>query len=171
MKYVYNIIEKIILFCFKILFRITKKEMTLEIESGIKEFIKFGIVGLSNTIISYLIYLFVLSILDKFGGNIKFDYFIANVVAFVLSVLWSFYWNNKYVFKVENGKERNIFFALVKTYMSYAFTGLLLNNVFAYVWIDILGVNKNIAPLITLIISVPINFIMNKLWAFKTTSK
>ncbi len=55
--------------------------------------------------------------------------------------------------------------------MSYAFTGLLLNNVFAYVWIDILGVNKNIAPLITLIRSVPINFIMNKLWAFKTTSK
>ncbi len=156
-----NILIKIIRQLFP---RISDKKLSFLIQ-----FFKFGIVGLSNTIISYSIYCLTLYVLKPF--QLQYDYFIGNILSFVLSVLWSFYWNNKYVFKVENGKERNIFFALVKTYMSYAFTGLLLNNVFAYVWIDILGVNKNIAPLITLIISVPINFIMNKLWAFKTTSK
>lgn len=30
------------------------------------------------------------------------------------------------------------------------------------------GISKFIAPLINLIISVPVNFIMNKMWAFKT---
>ena len=30
------------------------------------------------------------------------------------------------------------------------------------------GNSKFIAPLINLIISVPVNFIMNKMWAFKT---
>lgn len=168
MNKLYKLIKKIINFFLKLVFKITKKELTPEIEQGVMEFVKFGIVGLSNTLISYLIYLVVLNVLDKYELLIKFDYFIANIVAFVLSVLWSFYWNNKYVFKVEDGKERNVFLALIKTYMSYAFTGLLLNNVLAYVWIDVLGINKNVAPLITLIISVPINFVINKLWAFKS---
>jgi len=168
MNRLYEIIEKIVLFFVEVLFKITKKELTPEIKKGVMEFVKFGIVGLSNTLISYFIYLIVLNTLDSLGIFVQFDYFIANIVAFVLSVLWSFYWNNKYVFKVEDGKERNIVSALIKTYMSYAFTGLLLNNVLAYVWIDMLSINKNVAPLITLIISVPINFVMNKLWAFKS---
>ena len=50
---------------------------------------------------------------------------------------------------------------------SYAFTGLLLANVLAYVWVDLLGISKFIAPLLTLVISVPVNFFLNKLWAFK----
>ncbi|SDM38395.1 GtrA family protein [Lachnospira pectinoschiza] len=168
MKYIYNIIEKIGLFFLRIIFKILHKELSPEVEKSFVEFIKFGIVGLSNTVISYLLYLITLTILDKNHLCIRYDYFIANMVAFILSVLWSFYWNNKYVFTVNDGEERNIFAALIKTYMSYAFTGLFLTNVLAFLWVDILGVSKLISPLITLIISVPINFVMNKLWAFKS---
>lgn len=132
------------------------------------EFVKFGIVGLSNTAVSYIIYVLVLQIFSLINLRFRYDYFVGNVVSFVLSVLWSFYWNNKYVFKVKDGEKRNIFSALLKTYMTYAFTGLILNNILAYVWIDIFHIHKMIAPLITLIVSVPINFILNKLWAFRT---
>lgn len=92
------------------------------------QFIKFGIVGLSNTIISYVLYVGVIFILNPFG--LKWDFFVANIVSFVLSVLWSFYWNNKYVFKVESNNERIWWKTLIKTYLSYALTGLVLNNVF-----------------------------------------
>ena len=132
------------------------------------EFVKFGIVGLSNTLVSYIIYVLTLQLFVLLGIQFRYDYFVGNIVSFMLSVLWSFYWNNKYVFKVKEGEKRNVLLALFKTYMTYAFTGLILNNIFAYVWIDIFHVHKMIAPLITLIVSVPINFILNKLWAFRT---
>ena len=89
----------------------------------------------------------------------------------MISVAWSFYWNNKYVFKEEEGEKRNIFLALLKTYASYAFTGLFLNSVLSYLWVDVLHWSKLIAPIINLLVSVPVNFFMNKLWAFRTKKK
>lgn len=132
---------------------------------SILQFVKFGIVGLSNTIISYVLYLVVLWILKN--QNVSWDYIAGNLIAFVLSVLWSFYWNNKYVFKKDENSERSWWKALIKTYISYGFSGIILTNILAYLWVDILGISKLIAPIITLVATVPLNFIMNKLWAFK----
>lgn len=92
--------------------------------------------------------------LSKTG--IKIDYIIANVISWLLSVLWSFYWNNKFVFKKEDGEKRNIWAALFKTYVSYGFTGLILNNILLVLWISVLHMNKMIAPIINLIINIPI---------------
>lgn len=130
------------------------------------QFIKFGIVGLSNTIIAYVLNILTLLILRPFVLN--WDYVIANIVAFVLSVLWSFYWNNKYVFTVKEGEKRSTLHTLLKTYASYGFTGIVLNNALSYVWINLLFISKYIAPLINLIVSVPVNFVMNKMWAFRS---
>lgn len=132
-----------------------------------KQFIRFGIVGLSNTIISYLIYIVCLKLFERFGLFLKADYVISSVIAFLLSVLWSFYWNNKYTFKKENGEYRSVWKALFKTYLSYALTGLILNNIFLYIWVEMLGISKSIAPIINLLVTVPLNFILNKYWAFR----
>jgi putative flippase GtrA len=137
-----------------------------------KQFIKFGIVGISNTIISYIIYIICLYIIENFFAFFKYDYVICSVISFLLSVLWSFYWNNKYTFK--SVEKRLIWKSLLKTYISYAFTGIILNNILLILLIQELGINKRVAPLINLIITVPINFLLNKYWAFnnsKTKSK
>ena len=130
------------------------------------QFVKFGIVGVSNTLLSYLINVAALLALSPF--HLAWDYFAANIIAFILSVAWSFFWNNKYVFKAAEGQERNIPAALFKTYVSYAVTGLLLANILSYIWVDVIGISKFIAPLLNLVISVPVNFFLNKLWAFKS---
>lgn len=130
------------------------------------EFVKFGIIGLSNTVISYIIYVLSLWGFQKIGVFQKTDYLLAQFVGFVLSVLWSFYWNNKFVFKTGE-KKRNLFYALLKTYVSYAFTGLFLNSILSILWVEVLHWSKMIAPIINLLVSVPLNFILNKFWAFK----
>ena len=56
---------------------------------------------------------------------------------------------------------------LLKTYISYAFTGILLTNILSYIWIEMMKMSKYIAPLLNLIVSVPINYILNKNWAFQ----
>ena len=131
------------------------------------QFVKFGIVGLSNTIISYVIYIVALLIFQQNQWMPTWDYLVAQIVAFILSVLWSFYWNNKYVFSKQEDMHRNLLHALLKTYISYAFTGLFLNSVLSLLWVEILHISKLIAPIINLLVSVPLNFIMNKFWAFR----
>lgn len=134
------------------------------------QFVKFGIVGLSNTIVSYVIYVGGLLLFQKQGWLPKIDYLVAQIIAFILSVLWSFYWNNKFVFTKQEAEERNIWQALIKTYISYAFTGLFLNSILSFLWVEVFAIPKIIAPIINLIVSVPINFFMNKFWAFKGKS-
>ena len=163
-KTIYGFIEKIYMFFVELLFKIIKKDLTDKKRQTFKEFLQFGFVGVSNTIISYLLYVVTLLLVSKSG--VKFDYIIANIVSWLLSVLWSFYWNNKFVFKKEEGEKRNIWAALFKTYVSYGFTGLILNNILSVLWVSVLHISKMLAPIINLVISIPINFFMNKLWAF-----
>ena len=161
-KTIYGFIEKIYMFFVELLFKIIKKDLTDKKRQTFKEFLQFGLVGVSNTIISYLLYVVTLLLVSKSG--VKFDYIIANIVSWLLSVLWSFYWNNKFVFKKEEGEKRNIWAALFKTYVSYGFTGLILNNILSVLWVSVLHISKMLAPIINLVISIPINFFMNKLW-------
>ena len=163
-KTIYGFIEKIYMFFVELLFKIIKKDLTDKKRQTFKEFLQFGLVGVSNTIISYLLYVVTLLLVSKSG--VKFDYIIANIVSWLLSVLWSFYWNNKFVFKKEEGEKRNIWAALFKTYVSYGFTGLILNNILSVLWVSVLHISKMLAHIINLVISIPINFFMNKLWAF-----
>lgn len=144
-------------------------ELANDAISSIVQFIKFGIVGLSNTMISYVIYVAGLLLLQKIHFLQRYDYLVSQVVAFVVSVLWSFYWNSKMVFTLEDGKKRSVWKALIKTFISYSFTGLFLNSILLVLWVKVIGISEFVAPLINLLFSVPLNFIINKFWAFKQT--
>ena len=145
------------------LLHIPLKESSLQ---SLVQFVKFGLVGVTNTAVSYVINILVLKLLQPY--HLPWDYVAGNVVAFVLSVLWSFYWNNKYVFRKGEGQTRNLGKALLKTYVAYGLTGIVLANVLSWVWINVFGISKYVAPLINLVISIPLNFIVNKFWAFRT---
>lgn len=163
----WNCIQKIIYFVLSIGFRIIGRELTDKSYTIIMQFIKFGIVGLSNTIISYVIYVVGLIFLHKVHFLQGYDYLFAQVIAFVLSTFWSFYWNNKMVFVLEQGKERSICRSLVKSFISYSITGLFLNSILLILWVSVLNISEFIAPIINLIFTVPLNFIVNKYWAFR----
>ena len=123
------------------------------------QFVKFGLVGVSNTLISYIVYLV--------GIASGLHYLTASILGFVISVVNSFYWNNRYVFARQEGETRSLWKSFCKTFIAYAGTGLILNNVLLILQVDILRWSKTIAPLVNLLITIPLNFILNKLWAFR----
>ena len=124
-----------------------------------RQFIKFGIVGLSNTLVSLAIYyIFVLINRDL--------YLWGQVVGWVVSVLNAFYWNNKYVFRTEKRDFISVLKRLLRTYMTYGAT-FLLTTLLLYLEVDVWHMSEMIAPLINLIIPIPISFLLNKCWAFK----
>lgn len=127
------------------------------------QFVKFGVVGLSNTLISYVVYLI--------GIHLGIHYLIASVLGFVVSVQNAFYWNNRYVFQKKEGEERNWWKAWVKTFLSYASTGLVLANILLVFWVDVLHIPEFLGPIFNLLVTVPLNFILNKLWAFRGEKK
>ena len=102
------------------------------------QFIKFGLVGVSNTAISYGIemlcyyvlfknskFIGILNLLSQLGistdgNNVRIV--ITTIIAFVVSVSNSYFWNNRYVFKAGNtGHLRR----LLKTFLAYGATYLL----------------------------------------------
>lgn len=114
---------------------------------------------MSNTIISYIVYII--------GIRLGWHYLLASIAGFIISVINSFYWNNRYVFRKEDGEQRSIVKAFIKTFLAYAGTGLVLNNVLLVLQVSILQVPKWLAPLLNLTITIPLNFVLNKIWAFK----
>ena len=121
----------------------------------VKQFVKFGIVGLSNTLISLGVYYSLVMI--------GLYYIAAHAIAFALSVLNAYYWSSKFVFKQSKGNRK---WRLAKVYTVYGFT-FLLSVGLLYTLVEILGVSELIAPLINLCITVPLNFLLNKFWAFR----
>ncbi len=133
--------------------------------SSFMQFVRFCVVGLSNVIVSYGVNVSVLLIISAFGG-MEYDYVIANIAAFFIAVYWSFSWNSRKVFRLKEKGRAERAKVLAKTYICYAFTGIVLNNLLATLWIRGLGISKFISPLLNLFITVPINFITNKYWAY-----
>ncbi|AGF59157.1 putative flippase GtrA [Clostridium saccharoperbutylacetonicum] len=119
------------------------------------QFIKFGIVGASNTLISLLIYYVLI--------YFKVNYIVANTIGFIVSVLNAYYWNNRYVFKKSNKGNLK---PMIKTFVSYG-TTFVFSTILLVVMVDHLNLSNIIAPILNLIITIPLNFILNKFWAFK----
>lgn len=155
----WKIVERIVIIFLKILCKLTRQNYSESLVTNMMQFVKFGLVGVSNTLISYVIYAVLVSC--------SVYYLAASIAGFVVSVANSFYWNNKYVFKQRENEKRSIWKAFLKTFLSYASTGLVLNNILLYIGVDVLLINELIAPLLILIITIPLNFLLNKFWAFR----
>lgn len=123
---------------------------------SIIQFIKFGCVGFSNTIISLIVYYFFVWI--------NWSYVIANTMGFLVSILNAYFWNSKYVFR--NGTENSKGKAFFKMFVSYL-GSFCLSTVLITFMVEILGISQYLAPILRLVVTVPINFFVNKIWAFR----
>lgn len=165
MKIIWNGIEKIIRMIWNPVLRLLHQSWNEAKWQSFFQFIRFLMVGVSNAAVSYTINICTLFLLRHLALN--FDYMIANITAFVLSVLWSYHWNSRYVFHPEQFGKKQRIKTLIKTYISYSFSGIILNNVLSTLWIQILGIPKYISPLLNIPFSMPVNFFIQKLWAYK----
>ncbi len=150
------------------------------------QFIKFGLVGVSNTAISYGIemlcyyvlfknskFIGILNLLSQLGistdgNNVRIV--ITTIIAFVVSVSNSYFWNNRYVFGSGKKSFSQHFKTYFKTFACYGITGLVLSPIIKILLTKI-SVPFFIASLGALVITIPLNFVMNKFWAFKSKPK
>ena len=151
------------------------------------QIIKFIMVGISNTLISEGIY----ALLVLLGVH----YLLASTIGFTVSIFTAFLLSSRFVFKEDQNKEKRVWWkVLIKTYLAYI-VGFLLNLGLLSVWMEVIHLDAHINPLIdvlhtmgwkkaepsavaeliaegiNLFIVTPINFILNKYWAYRQKSK
>ena len=134
-----------------------------QIKNLIIQFIKFGTVGAINTVLSY-------AITNGAYYLLHLHEQISNIIAFVITVFISFMLNGRFVF-TENKEERNFWKSLLKVYASYSITGVFLTAILLYIEEELLGIPHYIATLMNLVVTIPINFLLNKFWAYKDKGK
>lgn len=137
-----------------------RQHLVQKLPPPLVQFLKFGMVGAINTVLSYLItngcyYVFCLH--EQ----------ISNLISFLVTVLISYLLNSRFVFRQEEENRQPWYRALAKVYASYALTELVLMGILLFIQERLLGIPHFIATFLNLCITVPLNFILNKFWAYR----
>ena len=158
----FDFLEKIFRFFVYKVFRLKFSE---EQYAKIWQFVMYATVGLSNTVVSYVVYIFFLKVVGL--EKVRFGLEASNFLGFSISVVNACYWSNKYVFKAEEGVKRSWWKIFIKTYIAYALFGLVIHTALLKLFVEKWGIANWLAPIILVFIITPMNFIANKFWAYK----
>ena len=147
------------------------------------QFVKFGLVGVSSTLISYGVEMLCYYVLFRdtdFSGTARameglglalspdqVRVGVTTLLAFAVSVTNAYYWNSRYTFRAEGRQSfAQKAAAYAKSVGSYALTGLVLSPAIKMFLVG-RAVPFYLASLLSLLVTIPINFVMNKFWAFR----
>ena len=125
------------------------------LSEDLSRFIKFGLVGVLNTIINWILFI----LLNSMGVY----YIISNIIAYSISTLNSYLWNSKWVFKYTGDNVNQTTFKFI----TLNIIGLVLNTINLFLLVDIIKLPKIIALIIATGVVMILNYFINKLWVFK----
>ena len=142
--------------CVEILASLFKIQITNERWFVVEQFIKFTLVGCSNAAVTLIIYNVVVLL---FG---KDSYIIGQTLGYIAGIFNSYFWNSRLVFNKKE-KSKNSFLKMCVCYITTYF----LQVGFLYIFVNVCNLSEFISPVLAIILTTPINFIINKAWAFK----
>ncbi|MBP5209726.1 MAG: GtrA family protein [Clostridia bacterium] len=133
---------------------------------------------------------------DRFSHLSRYtDSLIFGIPAFLISVFVSFLLNSRFVFRYDASREHRVWWkVLLKSYACYSVTGLFLATLlkvmwfewiilenyvgFAVEWLSRIGITmtatdlaKYVVTLLNLMVTIPLNFLLNKYWAYRQRKK
>lgn len=113
-----------------------------------KPFFKFIISGGLNTATTYIVYILLLTFV-----NYKISY----TISYITGIIFSYYLNKNFVFKAKNSIKSFLIYPLV--YLFQYLLGFLLT----WVWVEILKANPIYAPIIVVLLSMPVTFLLSRI--------
>jgi putative flippase GtrA len=124
-----------------------------------KQFINFGLVGFSNLLVAYSAY----AILLLFGIHPQ----IANLFSFAVSVANAYLLNRFWVFRKSETSRTSTPLKFIAVYGGNLGLGIVL----LYLYTDVWHLNPYLAPFLSLPLTVPVNYLLNKYWVFRGSAK
>jgi putative flippase GtrA len=119
------------------------------------QFVKFGIVGVSNTLIFFAVYTLLLKVFGVW-------YVAASGIGFAVGAVNGFLWNRAWTFKGHVGDALTpVRWFVVQT------SGLLLNLGLVYLFVDGAGLDELVGQAVTIVIVTLTTFFANRAWTFR----
>jgi putative flippase GtrA len=118
-----------------------------------KKFLKYFLVGIINTSITYPAFILLSNIID---------YTLAIIIIFPLGVLLSYFLNKKFVFNKEKGNI--IVFFIVMTTM------FLTNFLTTWILVEFVNIIKEISQALAIFLAFIVHYLLNKKFSFKKIS-
>ena len=119
------------------------------------DLILYGIIGCLSSGLDFCVYTFLVRIIGM-------NYLLANCISVVVGITTSFTLNRKYNFKVTDRTVKR--FAL---FFTVGICGMLLSNLILYVCIDKLMMDNIVSKLLSIVLVVFVQFLINKFVTFK----
>ena len=124
-----------------------------------RHLILYGIIGSFSSGLDFAIYTLLVQI---FGVQ----YLIANCISVLGGISTSFVLNRNYNFKIKDHAKRRF-----TIFLTVGLCGLVMSNIILYLCIDILTMDKLISKLLSIVLVVFFQFLVNKYLTFKPSKK
>lgn len=118
----------------------------------------YGIIGSFSSGLDFLIYTLLVQI-------VGLQYLVANCISVLGGISTSFYLNRNYNFKVKDHTKRRF-----SIFLTVGLCGLVMSNLILFLCIDIMGMDKLISKLLSIVLVVFFQFLVNKYLTFKPTN-
>jgi putative flippase GtrA len=112
-----------------------------------RQIVTFAVVGVVNTLTYYLLYLLFLT---------RLPYLAAHVLAFLLSMVGSFFLNARFTYRIRPTWRKFLLFPLTNA------TNFVLTTAGVYVIVDVLHVGSRLAPLLASAAAIPVTFVVSR---------
>ena len=121
------------------------------------QFLKFGVVGISNTLITFIIYTILLKVFGVW-------YLAASAIGFMVGATNGFLLNRRWTFKEHVGDSLTpVRWAVVQG------CGLGVNELLLYLLVNNAGLDKLIAQAVATVVVTVTTFFANRAWTFRHT--
>jgi putative flippase GtrA len=114
-----------------------------------EQFIRFVIVGVINTFNYYVLYLLFYHLFDL-------NYMPAHIIAFLISMVGSFYLNSYFTYKVKPTVKKFLQFPL--TYV----VNITVTTFAIWLFVDVIGWSETLSPLLATVLAIPFTFVVSK---------
>ncbi len=123
-----------------------------------KEIIMYLIFGVLTTMVSIASYVIFLKVFDD-------NALLANIVSWIFAVTFAYVTNRIWVFESKNRGLKNIFKEMV-SFFAGRITTLILEEIFLWIGINLLDMDKIVVKLVGQILVVISNYIISKFFVF-----
>lgn len=125
-----------------------------------EEIINYLFIGGCTTLISLIAYYF--SVFTFLNPNVSWELQLANIISWVVGVIFAFITNRKIVFKSKNVKVLKE----VEKFLGARIVTLLIDMLFMYVTVTLFLLNDKIMKIVSNVIVIVLNYVFSKLFVF-----
>ena len=132
----------------------------IEIYKKYEEKINYLIFGVLTTFVNLIVYALCTKLFS-------INYMISNIIAWILSVLFAYITNKKYVFKSKCDSNKRVVYEIFQFFKYRVLSFIICDMLLLCLFVELLNMNDMIAKVIIQVVVIVLNYLFSKLFVFK----